>query len=90
MSALSCFQAKRGPFGFSVASLGKAPASPHPSLSPRYKDLQRSLFSHFLLHLSSTSLCHPLAPSRIVRICVTSPIPGYLASFCRPSPIAML
>ena len=24
MSALSCFQAKRGPFGFSVASLGKA------------------------------------------------------------------
>ena len=66
----------------------RCPASPHPPLSPRYKDLHPSLFSHFSLHLSFTSPCRLLAPSRIARICATPP--GRLAGFCRPSPIVML
>ena len=37
----------------------RRPASPHPPLSQRYKDLHPSLFSHFPLHLSSTSPCRP-------------------------------
>ena len=65
----------------------RRPASPHPPLSPRYKDLHPSLFS--------------LSPSSFFHICLRSPRsfsyckglrnpPGCLAGFYRPSPIVML
>ena len=90
MTALSCFQAKRRPVGFSVASSGNASGIAPPAAFSRYKDLHPSLFSHFLLHLSSTSACRPLAPFRIARVYATSPTPCCLTGLCRPSPIVVL
>ena len=59
----------------SATSSGLAPplrvrrlASPHPPLSPRYKDLHPSLFSHFPLYLFSISIYSPLASSYIIKI----------------------
>jgi len=78
MSAPSCFQAKRGLIGFGAAFSGKAPGIAAPTAFSRYKDLHRSLFSHFPLYHSSTSSYHALASSRIARVCAPLLLLGWL------------
>ena len=68
----------------------RCPASPLPALSWNYKDLHRSLFSHFSFILSFISPCHPIALSRITRVCVISPTPCCLAGFWPSSSIVVL
>ena len=75
------------PLGLALPLQVRRPASPHPPLSPRYKDLHPSLFSHFL-HLSSISPCRSFAPSRMIRA-YANPF-SCLAGLWRLSPIVML
>ena len=68
------------PSGLARPLRARRPLSPHPPLSPGIKTCTARCFPTSL-HLSSTSPCRPLAPSRIARVCA----PILLPSWCLPT-----